>query len=168
MYTSAIWPGPSAHVRPGCRYSFGMAGATVDEMLAILRGDGDRVTSAKRAVLGVLTGSEEHLTAEEVAEGVHATHPDVHRSTVYRILDNFERRGLVTHVHLRHGPSVYHLTADSHHHLVCEECDEVVEVPDKAMAGLRKALLRDYGFSFDTPHFALTGRCRACRARESG
>jgi Fur family ferric uptake transcriptional regulator len=144
-------------------YLLCMARASVDEMLALLRRDGDRVTSAKRAVLGVLTGSAHHLTAEAVAEGVHATHPDVHRSTVYRILDNFERRGLVTHVHLRHGPSVYHLTAEPHHHLVCEECDAVVEVPDKAMAGLRKVLKRDYGFSFDTPHFALTGRCRACQ-----
>ena len=141
-----------------------MAHASVDEMLALLRRGGDRVTSAKRAVLGVLTSSEQHLTAEGVAERVHATHPDVHRSTVYRILDNFERRGLVTHVHLRHGPAVYHLTAEPHHHLVCEECDAVVEVPDDAMVALRAALQRDYGFSFDTPHFALTGRCRSCQS----
>src|SRR5205823_966285 len=143
-------------------YGDAMERASVDEMLALLRRDGDRVTSAKRAVLSVLTGSEQHLTAEAVAEGVRSTHPDVHRSTVYRILDNFERRGLVTHVHLRHGPAVYHLTAEPHHHLVCEECDAVVEVPDTAMASLRALLQSDYGFSFDTPHFALTGRCRSC------
>ncbi|MDQ1396056.1 MAG: Fur family transcriptional regulator, ferric uptake regulator [Acidimicrobiaceae bacterium] len=132
-------------------------------MLGAIRSDGGRITSARRAVATVLVADRAHLTAEEIAALVQRTQPDVHQATIYRTLDEFERLGLVTHVHLRHGPAVFHLADRPHHHLVCESCDEVVEVPAKELASLRRKLDRDYGFAVDSAHFAITGWCAACR-----
>ncbi|HLU42835.1 MAG TPA: Fur family transcriptional regulator [Microthrixaceae bacterium] len=135
---------------------------TSDEVFALLRQRGGRVTAARRAVVEALLDGAEHLTADDVVEIVQASHPEVHRSTVYRTLDRLEQLGAVTHVHLGHGPSTFHLAHRPHHHAVCEVCGAVIEVPWDALDGLADQLRREHGFELSHQHFALSGRCAAC------
>lgn len=144
-----------------------MASSEAEGILALLRAQGGRVTSCRRSILSALLGTAGHVTAETLTSRVQSTQPDVHESTVYRFLDELERLGVVDHVHLGHGPAVYHLARDAHHHLVCERCGTVVEVPVAAFDDLRRHLREDFGFSVQPRHFAVTGRCRDC-AGEAG
>src|SRR5919205_4058324 len=102
-----------------------------DERLAALfeslRGRGERLTTARRALLTALANADDHRTAEELAAEVRAAHPAIHRATIYRTLDTLHRLGVVEHSHLGHGPAVYHLADSVHHHLVCEDCGSVTE-----------------------------------------
>ncbi len=138
------------------------AAARLDEVLALLRANGGRVTSPRRAILQVLIDHEGHPTAEQLTADVQARQPDVHESTVYRFLDELVRLGVVDHVHLGHGPAVYHLATDTHHHLVCDGCGAVVEVPEELFADLRNRLQAEFGFTLRPRHFAVTGHCAAC------
>lgn len=133
-----------------------------EPILGLLRARGGRVTTCRRAILETFLGFGGHVTAEVLTARVQATQPDVHESTVYRFLDELERLGVVDHVHLGHGPAVYHLASDAHHHLVCDRCGAVEEVPEALFAELRTQLREDYGFSLQPRHFAVTGRCRDC------
>ena len=133
-----------------------------DRRHRILAGLG-RTTTARVALVDALLEADGHVTADDLAAAVQARHPDVHRSTIYRTLDALERAGVVDHVHLGHGRAVYHLADDPHQHLVCEECGGVVEVPDKLFDDLAATLRRRYGFAIRPNHFAVLGRCRACR-----
>ncbi len=133
-----------------------------ESILARLRAQGGRVTTGRRAILEAFLGLGGHVTAEALTARVHAGQPDVHESTVYRFLDELERLGVVDHVHLGHGPAVYHLATDTHHHLVCDRCGTVVEVDDELFADLRGRLQAEFGFTLQPRHFAVTGRCRAC------
>jgi Fe2+ or Zn2+ uptake regulation protein len=135
-----------------------------EPILALLRARGGRVTTSRRAILESFLGVGGHVTAEALTTRVQIGQPDVHESTVYRFLDELERLGVVDHVHLGHGPAVYHLASDAHHHLVCEGCGKVVEVPEDVFAALRARLADDFGFSVEPRHFAVTGRCQACAA----
>ena len=141
-----------------------MAGSRLDAILDQLRSGGGRITTARRAVVSALLQAHGHVNAEDLAAKVQADHPDVHQSTIYRILDDLERLGVVDHAHLGHGPAVYHLTDQEHHHLVCERCGAVVEVPDQTLAPLSRRLKDEYGFSIRPRHFAMAGLCRSCRA----
>jgi Fur family transcriptional regulator, ferric uptake regulator len=134
-----------------------------DRILDGLRAGGGRVTAARRALVDALLEADGHVTADDLAGIVQARNPDVHRSTIYRTLDALEHLGVVDHVHLGHGRAVYHLTDVSHQHLVCEECGAVVEVPDRLFDDLSVRLRRGYGFTIRPNHFAVLGRCRACR-----
>lgn len=137
----------------------------LDRALGLLREHGGRVTTPRRAVLAALLDEHRrHLSAEELAEAVQVTHPEVHLSTVYRTLEAFEQLGVVTHVHLGHGRAIYHLTDDLHHHAACERCGRVLQLPDSIFADLHDALVTSYGFELDAHHFALVGRCRDCAA----
>ena len=133
-----------------------------EPILGLLRARGGRVTTCRRAILETFLGMGGHITAEALTARVQAGQPDVHESTVYRFLDELERLGVVDHVHLGHGPAVYHLSSDAHHHLVCDRCGTVVEVPEAVFAELRGQLKNDYGFALQPRHFAVTGRCQDC------
>ena len=134
------------------------------EILELLRADGGRVTSARRAVVTSLMASDGHVSAEAIAAEVQAAMPDVSVSTVYRTLEVLERLGQVEHVHLGHGPSLYHLADRRHVHLLCRVCDQVIELPHTYLAGLSDQLVADHGFVLEPGHFALLGTCAPCAA----
>lgn len=140
----------------------------LEGVLELIRANGGRVTRPRRAILQSLI-DHEHPTAEQLTANVKDRQPDVHESTVYRFLEELERLGVVDHVHLGHGPAVYHFADDTHHHLVCHTCGQVVEVPDQTFGNLRRRLLTDFDFEIDPRHFAILGRCRTCSgAPDSG
>jgi Fe2+ or Zn2+ uptake regulation protein len=134
----------------------------LERILALLRAEGGRVTSARRALVEALLAADAHVTADDLAARVQADHPEVHRSTVYRTLDALEGLGVVVHSHLGHGGGVYHLADERHQHLVCETCGAVVEVPDEVFTPLVRTVRKRYGFAIEPGHFALVGTCAAC------
>lgn len=140
---------------------------SADEILSLLRARGDRVTRSRRAVVDALLAGEHHVTADEIVARVSASHPEVHRATVYRTLDRLGEVGVITHVHLGHGPSTFHLNDRPHHHAVCSVCGAVVEVPLTALDDLAARLRAEHGFELSPQHFALSGTCRDC-ARDPG
>jgi Fe2+ or Zn2+ uptake regulation protein len=138
----------------------------VEAILRLLRERGGRITSPRRGILEAFLATGGHVTAEGLTAKVQASQPDVHESTVYRFLDDLERLGVVDHVHLGHGPAVYHLASDAHNHVVCERCGAVIEVPEDVFDTLRRRLHDQFGFKVEPRHFAVVGRCAAC-AREA-
>jgi Fe2+ or Zn2+ uptake regulation protein len=136
----------------------------------MIRAGGGRMTAARRAVIDELLSGDGHVTADELCARVQRALPRVDRSTIYRNLAALEDAGVVYHVHLAHGPSVYHLAEDTplHAHAVCEHCEAVVELPPAALEQLATALRRANGFALGRQHFALTGQCRACAPPRSG
>lgn len=136
----------------------------MEEILALLRARGGRVTTARRALVTALLAADDHVTADDLAERVQQSHPDVHRSTIYRALADLEALGVIDHAHLGHGRAVYHVADDPHQHLVCEGCGDVVEVPASLFAPLARRLREAYGFRLEPGHFAVTGTCAACLA----
>jgi len=137
-------------------------GARLERILAMFRDRGGRVTAPRRAIITALLDAGGHVTADELAATVQDAHPDVHTSTIYRCLGSLEQLGVVDHVHLGHGRAVYHLSDETHQHLVCESCGTVVEVPDKVFSTLAKGLQKQFGFMVRPRHFAVSGRCRSC------
>ncbi|HEX7095558.1 MAG TPA: transcriptional repressor [Acidimicrobiales bacterium] len=115
---------------------------------------------ARTRVLDAIVAAGRPLSAEEVAALV----PEVHVSSVYRALATLEEEGVVAHLHLGHGPSIYRLVTDvtADGHLVCEVCGHHDVVPEAMFAPLADALRERYGFVLDTSHFAVVGRCESC------
>ena len=135
----------------------------LEPILTLLRRRGGRLTSTRRAIVAALVAAGEHLTAEDITDTVRRAHPDLALTTVYRCLEALEELGVVEHVHLGHGRAVYHLASEDHQHLVCERCGVVVEVPTRLFADLAATLEAGYGFAIRPNHFAVPGRCSACR-----
>ena len=136
---------------------------TVDDVLALVRERGGRVTSSRRLLLEVIFNEPGHQSAEDLAGIVQEKAPDVHLSTIYRNLDELEKLGVIVHSHLGHGPATYHLAAGAHCHFVCESCGYAVTAPDELFQSLSESARSQYGFDIDPHHFSVLGRCRDCQ-----
>jgi len=136
----------------------------IDEVLEKFRTNGGRVTAARREIVTVVLGSgvHEHLTADEIGRRIQERHPEIALSTVYRSLDTLAELGVLEHVHMGHGPAVYHLTEERHVHLVCRDCGAVIEVDDSALSALAADVKALNGFTIEPTHFAINGRCADC------
>jgi Fur family transcriptional regulator, ferric uptake regulator len=115
----------------------------------------------RRGAASLLAGNE-HLSARQVAQAVHAVAPDLHQATVYRALDVFVADGLVRPTELDRR-ALYEVAAEHrHHHVVCWTCGTVVHVHEDA---LRKALAQveeETGFTLADVELTLTGTCSSC------
>jgi Fur family ferric uptake transcriptional regulator len=136
----------------------------LEEIFDGVRKAGGRLTPARRAILEALVASEDHLSSEALVDFVLRRIPGTDRSTVYRNLASLEQLGVVGHIHLGHTRSVWHLAGAAHHHLLCEKCGKVSQVPLQAFDAITERLESEYGFKSDTAHFAIVGTCRGCRS----
>lgn len=141
------------------------AGDRLDELVGRLRAQGERVTTARRLVLGALVAAgHEHVSAEHLAGEIQRTNPEVNLSTVYRTLDVLEGAGLVIRAGFGSGSATtYHLVDDPHHHAVCDACGTVIDLPAGSFDAVVRRLERDHGFAARPIHLTLGGRCAACR-----
>jgi Fur family transcriptional regulator, ferric uptake regulator len=142
----------------------GQGAERVADAVGELRTQGTRITNARVAILEVLSASDAHLTADDVAQAVTVLQAGVHRATVYRTLESLVKAGLVAHTHLGHGTAVYHLIATPHAHCQCQRCGSVIDVPQTLFKAVGRTLFDDYGFTLDTGHSALLGMCGRCEA----
>jgi Fur family ferric uptake transcriptional regulator len=141
------------------------AAARLESALAKIRARGGRVTGPRIAILEVLLTGPHHSTVEELEERVRAVAPEVHQATFYRTLAALEELGVVYHLHVDHGPSIWHVAADAHEHLVCRSCGAITEIAGEDFEPLRATIALRYGFVLDTHHFVSQGLCRECAAR---
>ena len=128
-----------------------------------LRAGGYRVTPQRQLVLEAVARLE-HATPEEICGEVRQTARGVNVSTVYRTLELLEQLGLVKHTHIHHGAPSYHLADDAGHvHLVCRQCEQVIQVDQDAVGPLVVGLERSHGFQTDVGHLTVFGLCANCR-----
>jgi Fur family transcriptional regulator, ferric uptake regulator len=164
-----LFPGERISIVGAIRGRAGSVGRRSDiqvrvaEILQLLSARGMRRTAARQAILEALLDSGDHVTAEDLSATVQRRFPSVDVSTVYRTLDVLEELRIVDHVHLAHGPAIFHLVEDDHQHLVCEQCGLVRELPVERMNAFARMLKRDFGFELPHRHFAIVGLCEACR-----
>jgi Fe2+ or Zn2+ uptake regulation protein len=136
----------------------------IEDVARRLRARGERMTGPRRAVLGVLAGQADHLSAEDVVAAVTRLDVGVHRASVYRTLEALTELGVVQHVHVGHGGTAYHLVRDDgpHLHAQCRVCGAVTDLPADLLEGVATRMARHHGFILDAGHVALSGVCADC------
>lgn len=133
-----------------------------------LKGLGYRLTPQRMMVVEALHNADKHVSAEEIFAQVQAKYPYANISTVYRTLDLLKELGLVAEVALGDGCVRFHpVDKGHHHHLVCQKCKKIIDVPESALAPLTESLQREYGFEAELRHMAIFGLCAQCRQKES-
>ena len=133
-----------------------------DELSALFRAQGLKVTPQRQCIFGVLYGDESHPTAETVYAAASAEMPAIALKTVYQTLHDLSQMGEIAVLDVGTGAARFDPNvASAHHHLVCERCGKVrdldldfgaLEVPD----GLRQ------GFSIGSAEVVFRGRCDEC------
>jgi Fe2+ or Zn2+ uptake regulation protein len=136
--------------------------ATLDAAMAAVRARGLRASTARRLVLAALVNAKEPVTAQEIATGLGGELPSSDLASVYRNLETLERAELVHHVHAAHGPGRYVLADDTNGFLTCERCGTIEPANPRALALIRGAVQKAFGYEASFVHFPIVGVCRGC------
>lgn len=138
--------------------------AKIAALAAACRAQGLPLTVQRRAILEVLAGRTDHPTADQVFAAVRKRLPGVSRTTVYRVLDTLVRLGLA--VKTAHpGASVrFDPRTERHHHLVCTDCERVIDLHAPELDALRLPDTRRLGFEVDDFSLHIRGLCLACKS----
>lgn len=118
---------------------------------------------SRQAVIRVIVDCHGHISPDAIAREVQKDFPSVDVSTVYRTLETLRDLQVVDRVYFADGSTVYHLRDHQHHHLCCEKCNKVLELPMDSLAPLEASVLKDFGFELHQRPVGLFGLCKTCR-----
>jgi Fur family ferric uptake transcriptional regulator len=130
-----------------------------------LRAAGCRITPPRRAVLEVFSAGPHHLNPDEVLIRARKLHPRVGRATVYRTLELLTRLGITRPLPGRDGKSCFTRIEKGHQHVVCSNCDRVVELAPAPFSRLAREVTRRTGFVVHSQLLEFFGLCQRCQHR---
>ncbi len=134
------------------------------DIISRLSHKGYRMTPQRMMILEAVEAADDHISAEEIYTRVCNRYPHLNISTVYRTLELLKELELVTETDMGDGRVRYHsIRKGHHHHLVCQNCGNIIDLDESVLLPLRDTLSRDYGFNADLKHLAIFGQCGKCR-----
>lgn len=141
----------------------------VERAQVALAAGGHKRGGARRVLLELLAEQECALTALEIeaALGERTARRSVSRASVYRILDELERLGLVQRVETGQAMVRYERVCEHehhHHHLVCDHCGVVMPFSDAELERAIGRLSEKVPLRVSEHEIVLHGSCEACAA----
>lgn len=134
------------------------------DVSAVLATAGYRWTTPRQIVVDAVLRQERPFTAEQLVTEIHAGHPGLGRSTVYRTLEILASVDVVTRLLQPEAHPTYVVGNPGHrHHLVCAECGATVAFTRCPLDELVADLTRDTDFAIISHHLEVVGLCPTCR-----
>ena len=136
-----------------------------------LKKKGYKLTPQRRAIVDTIVDNEgKHLTAEEIYDEVKKNCPEIGLATVYRTILLLEEIGVVSKLHLNDGCSRYELVHSDethrHHHLICNICNDVIEVQDDLLEDIEESIEKEYKFKILDHALKFYGICKKCQKEQ--
>jgi Fur family peroxide stress response transcriptional regulator len=103
-------------------------------MLAGVRAAGLKLTPQRMAIVKELATDDTHPTAQEIFERLRPGLPTMSFATVYNTLDALSSAGLCAAMSLAPGSGRFDPNMTPHHHVVCDVCGAVRDVPSAGPA----------------------------------
>ncbi|HDQ25526.1 MAG TPA: transcriptional repressor [bacterium] len=135
-------------------------------------GFGCRMTAGREAVITVLQGTKDHLSADEIFIKARRINPDVGLTTVYRTLERLSEMGEVHSLDSGDKRARFELANNEkghHHHLVCTKCNRMIDYDDfiddevKLLQESEKKLSKKYDFTINSHLIQFYGICDNCK-----
>jgi Fur family transcriptional regulator, ferric uptake regulator len=140
---------------------------TKEDIVTQIRGQGERITMPRQAVIEALCHLGGHQTMQVIQSYLARQGTDMPESTVYRVLQWLKVLGIIAQTDLGQSGITYELvTTPPHHHLVCLVCGRIQDIDDKIMDPLRDHLLNQHGFLPRIDHMAFFGICHECQSKD--
>ncbi|OFI05424.1 ferric uptake regulation protein [Clostridium acetireducens DSM 10703] len=142
----------------------------IERLRNSLKEKGYKLTPQRRAIVDIIIRNEgKHLTTEELYDLVKKECPEIGLATVYRTLQLLEEIGVVCKLDLHDGCSRYELIHEEenhqHHHLICSNCEKVIEVREDLLENLEKDIEEKYNFKISNHSVKFYGICSECLSK---
>jgi len=137
----------------------------VPELTERLRRESRKVTAPRQAILKILHRDGHPMSVREIFRALPQGDCDL--ATVYRSVHLLEKMGMVKRCHFEEGAARFELLREGddghHHHLVCTQCSEVVEIEECFPKSLQEKIAAQNGFKRVTHRLEFFGLCPRCQ-----
>nr|WP_082201696.1 Fur family transcriptional regulator [Clostridium baratii] len=139
----------------------------MQELKEDLKKKGYKLTPQRRAIVDTIIKNEgKHMTAEEIYDEVKKDCPEIGLATVYRTVLLLEEVKLLSRLDLSDGCSRYEIIHKDeehrHHHLICDQCNKVIEVEEDLLEELEHRIETKYKFKIQDHSVKFFGLCDEC------
>ncbi len=126
---------------------------------------GLKVTIPRVTILELLQNSDKnHYSAEDVFTALREAGHEIGLATVYRVLAQFEQAGILVKHNFEGGQAVFELDTGEHHdHLICIQCNKIVEFHDEQLEADQKSIAEKHDFTLEDHDMVLYGVCKNCK-----
>ncbi|MBR6458926.1 MAG: transcriptional repressor [Actinomycetaceae bacterium] len=120
-------------------------------------------TATRTLILDTLGNISRFISAQDLFAELKKSGKSIGLATIYRNLQALADEGLLDCLHTE-GGTLYRLctTCEHHHHLICNNCAETVELSEETLEKWIEKIERETGFTQISHTFELSGLCRAC------
>jgi Fur family transcriptional regulator, ferric uptake regulator len=132
------------------------------KVLAYMESNGMRITNQRKAIIEAAFSTTDHYTADDLLERARALDESVSRATVYRTLPVLVQTGLLRELDLGKDQKYYdpnYATHPNHNHIICLDCDKIVEFEDYCLDVRESVLAKNLGFRPGTVRLRIEGTC---------
>ncbi|HEV7868172.1 MAG TPA: transcriptional repressor [Chthoniobacteraceae bacterium] len=133
-----------------------------ERIYAFISEKGLRKTSQRDAIIEAAFNTSEHYTAEELLTLARKIEPTVSRATVYRTLPLLVECGVLKEMDFGRDHKFYDPNYNehpTHNHLICVDCNKIVEFEDQHMELLENCITKRLGFSPASKSVRIEARC---------
>ncbi|MBK8944188.1 MAG: transcriptional repressor [Ignavibacteriae bacterium] len=95
------------------------------------------VTPQRLAIYKALINDKSHPKPETVHKNILGEFPTISLATVYKTLETFEQKGIISVVTPLHETVRYEAEIENHHHVVCVKCKKIIDVSDPELNNLK-------------------------------
>ncbi len=124
-------------------------------------------TVQRRTIFEALLDREDHPTADQVYDLVKRRIPGVSLTTVYRVLDTLVEMGVISKLCHAGGTVRFDPKMHQHHHLVCVQCERILDLENEKLNALALPDVSTLGFEVREFHIHLRGICPKCLRERS-
>lgn len=152
-----------------------MEAAVRKQIYEFIEKKGLRKTAQRDAIIEAAFSTTEHYTAEDLLAMAKKIEASVSRATVYRTLPLLVAAGLLREMDFGKEYKYYDpnfVDHPNHNHLICVDCDKIVEFEDERMEQLENKITHRLGFSPSTKMIRIEATCDqlkssgACKNRD--
>lgn len=153
---------PEASPDPGTFDDF------LERMGEFLAEQGLKNTRQRELIARAVFEAEGHLNVEEIYSRVRRMDEKIGYSTVYRTLRLLKESGLVSERHFGDGGARYEVSVEGEHHdhLICTNCNKIVEFENDDIEALQEQVARRHGFKISSHKHEIYGLCEDCRKKK--
>lgn len=123
-----------------------------------------RDTRQRKIVLETVRAHSDHPSADQIYLEVRAIDSRISRGTVYRNLNCLSDEGEINRVKIP-GADRYDCRIDIHYHLICTECNAVIDAPLKYLPELDQAVAETTGYTIHRHRTVFEGLCPKCEKK---
>jgi Fur family peroxide stress response transcriptional regulator len=137
----------------------------INNLVTSLREKGYRLTPQRMAVLKIVIGNQEHLSAEEIYARARVDYPMMGLATVYKTIAMLKDMGEIVALNFHNQGSRYDGSGqEPHPHFICNGCHAIIDLDNVPIDDLSVKIAAKTGYHITDYRLDFFGLCPNCQS----